>query len=1495
MSYSPEKVSAETLTHINFAFALISSSFKVVEMTKGDSDLWKRTTALKSRNPTLKVFLSIGGWTFNDPPNSKIFSNMVGSGPNTKTFISSLLSVFETYGFDGLDVDWEYPGANDRGGIPADTKNYVTFMAAVKKAFSGPGYGLTFTAPSSYWYLQYFDLPGLLKHADWVNVMTYDLHGTWDREDHWIGPIVGAHTNLTEIDAAFKLYWRVGVDPKQMVMGLGFYGRSFTLTSADCQDPGCVWASGAKAGPCSGQSGILMYNEIQSILNQSPDSGAEARMPIFDEDAAVKYVVWDSNQWVSFDDSESFAIKMNYANDHCIGGTMIWSMDQDDDSYTALKGLYPGIDAVGGGEIKKNDKCIISDCDVSSCGNGFNKMGVTQEDPLSPGKRCDRLICCPQNNSPSSCTWRGGDSSPCNPTCHPGEDTLTTQTCESGGSQAFCCELDSTLAQYCTYFDCTDSGSATCEDNSSLTLFTTGIKGALGMTRDFCQDVNQNCPPTCDNGQIKPFCCEKEIPYEHCEWHGSPPLCQDNACPLGQILLTTDIQGDAGQPCSGSGTRSYCCHLSGYDLEQVPFHDIFPDTVPEGSLDFEEEFDPDEGVKEGSTGSGTSSSLPNDDNENDTRFRRASSVSSLDIATNWVVTSCNPGSDQPQSVLAYCSKSLSDSECSHVMIGGAEHTIVKMPDNCGRGPYARIASLTPHPNQDILSPYHQSQKPSTEQVYSLKFDYNFAAIPASNGPIYMRADVTDMPDYWDTVVESPPERKRWLKERGLEKRGLEKRGLEQRWWGSFKNWLSKMTTVEKDTSVSRNFHWSDTVRAFLRFLNRPSISSSGPSFTKKSRLNSRYGFYLQATVVPPSVQAAYLYFSADAKAHGQFTLKGEAVVQYDSSNIQFASFGFPGLYYPGLLTVGPTLTLNGYITGHISVSGEFTSSVGYTFPSVNFNLGKTDPDVTSNPVTPADFQSGLHFSVGYNVELSGDLSIHVVPSIQLGISVLGGAVIDAQAFVDVDLYTGVRINGSVSNAIAPNFCIGAYYGVRVDAGLTGNVLYWETGPLAMNFYNNEQEIYGQCFSSRTEAVTIDDRGVPQIEMFGGTIPEIQPSSFGPAYLEQKNATHSQMILPRSVDGLEKRGSVPFLPGFLNCPDVDDHIGADGTDNDPYSDLNLNTLDDAFERRAFEDELDTVWGSPDGTSNDTLSAYENYVKESNSDKYLQRAAGFSFNALAYNQLAFQYFDLQNPTAANLDPTFGPRTTPAPGFKPTTYGREHIYELQLISDFMSNLAQQTALWQPVNKDFCTWLNQNVIKLAMVPNLLQCFPYNARILSATSSNPYMPWLEGVANGMKANVIHGNKLASSSTWKKYTFTKKLSVMRSTAGLASYMNHPDVRESFITQSNCMKNEWNTWYTTYSQTNGVTVAGGMNGIYTNFIRGVMSQFSTRLVAGLEDMISFWDDAVAEIDPNKPAPMVSLNFGVAVGSTPASLNVQGLDLSPLENFILRNGLTWWTRL
>lgn len=77
-----------------------------------------------------------------------------------------------------------------------------------------------------------------------------------------------------------------------------------------------------------------------------------------------------------------------------------------------------------------------------------------------------------------------------------------------------------------------------------------------------------------------------------------------------------------------------------------------------------------------------------------------------------------------------------DSGCGHVFIGQTENTIIKMPTSCGLGPYARITSLAVHPDQTILSgTSHQDQIPQNEKVYALGFDYNFAEIPESNGPV----------------------------------------------------------------------------------------------------------------------------------------------------------------------------------------------------------------------------------------------------------------------------------------------------------------------------------------------------------------------------------------------------------------------------------------------------------------------------------------------------------------------------------------------------------------------------------------------------------------------------------------------------------------------------------------------------------------------------------------------------------------------------------------
>jgi chitinase len=98
--------------------------------------------------------------------------------------------------------------------------------------------------------------------------MTYDLHGVWDA-DNPIGSIVQGHTNLTEIKSAAELFWRVNIPASKICMGIGFYGRSFTLSNSGCTTPGCGFKGASNDGPCSAAGGILAYYEIQSVLQKN--------------------------------------------------------------------------------------------------------------------------------------------------------------------------------------------------------------------------------------------------------------------------------------------------------------------------------------------------------------------------------------------------------------------------------------------------------------------------------------------------------------------------------------------------------------------------------------------------------------------------------------------------------------------------------------------------------------------------------------------------------------------------------------------------------------------------------------------------------------------------------------------------------------------------------------------------------------------------------------------------------------------------------------------------------------------------------------------------------------------------------------------------------------------------------------------------------------------------------------------------------------------------
>jgi chitinase len=201
-------------------------------------------------------------------------------------------------------------------------------LETLRKTFdaSGNKFGITFTAPSSFWYLRWFDLPNMIKYADWINLMTYDLHGVWDAINP-IGSIVQAHTNLTEIKLATELFWRVNIPPAKIVMGFGFYGRSFTLADPTCTKPGCPFKGASKPGPCTKAGGVLAYYEIMAIVKGTPIKKRAAITPTHDKANAANYFTFDNDQWVSYDDAVTFKEKVDWANSVGLGGGLIWASD----------------------------------------------------------------------------------------------------------------------------------------------------------------------------------------------------------------------------------------------------------------------------------------------------------------------------------------------------------------------------------------------------------------------------------------------------------------------------------------------------------------------------------------------------------------------------------------------------------------------------------------------------------------------------------------------------------------------------------------------------------------------------------------------------------------------------------------------------------------------------------------------------------------------------------------------------------------------------------------------------------------------------------------------------------------------------------------------------------------------------------------------------------------------------------------------------------------
>ena len=334
-NYHVTDIPAGQLSHVIYAFANVTAAGDCISTNAHDDQVnFPQLLDLKKKYPQVLVLISVGGAT-----NSTNFAAVSTAATTRVHFAQSCVKFMKQHGFDGIDIDWEYPGHKD-------SQNFTALLQELRCQLDVQGsadsrhYLLTIAAPAGPGNFANLELALIHPLLDWINLMSYNFHPVSSRVTNFNAPLfappdgpTAAADRARNVDAAVKSYLAARVPADKIVVGV-----RFVATGWEGVGPANNGLYQSDTGPAKGTwdvpgatpSGSFGYQDIENHYLTSYTRG-------WHNEAKASWLYNAATGiMISYEDPQSLTSKADYVLSNDLGGVMIWELSTDDGQHALV-------------------------------------------------------------------------------------------------------------------------------------------------------------------------------------------------------------------------------------------------------------------------------------------------------------------------------------------------------------------------------------------------------------------------------------------------------------------------------------------------------------------------------------------------------------------------------------------------------------------------------------------------------------------------------------------------------------------------------------------------------------------------------------------------------------------------------------------------------------------------------------------------------------------------------------------------------------------------------------------------------------------------------------------------------------------------------------------------------------------------------------------------------------------------------------------------------